>query len=269
MTPMDSHAHLDFFARQHRLDDCLDRAWKGGLKGIITLGTSPRDWAEHRRIASADDRIAFTVGLHPTEIDGGQTLKSIGDGLEAAMVGPKRPVAIGEIGLDYHRPQRDPNEWERQRAVFSLQMELAKRWELPVVIHCRDVSGRRDAWRDCLTILDRIKFDGQRACMHCFSYGCDEMKAWMGRGSAASFTGVITYDSADEIRRAMALEPLDRIMFETDSPFLLPAMRRRDADENEPLFVRDIIRYAAGLLHVPSADLIELADRNPRHFFGL
>lgn len=266
---MDAHAHLDFFARSNRLEGCLSRAWQGGLQGIITVGTSPADWNQHRTIAATDPRIVFTVGLHPTEIDPSMTPERIGDLLAAEMDRQDRPVAIGEIGLDYHRPERGPDEWRRQREIFSRQLELARRWDLPVVIHCRDRAGHRDAWLDCLDLIGKAHFDGPMACMHCFSYGPEEMALWLELGAVASFTGVITYDSAEAIRRALVLEPLDRIMFETDCPFLLPAGRRGEADENEPLFVLDTIRRGADLIGISADELADRSTLNTRRFFGL
>ena len=159
--------------------------------------------------AKASDKVWATVGVHPHEARHG-----IG-GIEN-MLGSDRVVAVGECGLDYHYNHSPPAD---QRAVFAAQIEMAHRRRMPLVIHTRE------AWEDTFAILDECGVPGHTV-FHCFTGGADEARAALDRGAYLSFSGIVSFPSADDVRDAAELCPLDRLLVETDSPYLAPVPLR-------------------------------------------
>lgn len=270
---MDCHAHLTRFWNAAELHLILKRAWRHGLRQILAVSVNLEDAVPLRQLAANQcGKIHYTVGIHPTEL-GDFPLHDLFSALFslAKPTGPA-PVAIGEIGLDYHHlPPNDASVRRRQWEFFASQLDVARRLELPVVLHCRDSDNERYAWNDCNAILREVNFPFSRAAMHCFSYGANEMRQWNGAGAVASFTGTLTFEKADSIREAFQAQPLDRVMFETDCPFLMPDPRRKKAEilKNEPIFVLDTIAFAAKLVGMDPRALAQKALENGCRFFGI
>lgn len=273
---MDSHAHLSFYQNEER-EKILDRAWSSGLEAILTVSTQPQDWATNCEIASRNSaKIFWTIGLHPTEIskfrrqldvDGESLRERLLEQLDRFFDLGVPPVAVGEIGLDYHQQQVDRDE---QKVVFREQLLWAQRRQLPVVIHCRDAQNEREAWTDCLQLLSDVNFDGENVLMHCFSYGPTELRAWNQIGARASFTALLTYPNADYIRGAFLDQPLEKTMFETDCPFLLPESKKGDRRlKNEPAFIWETMRLAAELTSRPLKEIAQLSLNAGKQFFRL
>lgn len=265
---IDTHTHLESFARQGSLTEVLARARAAGVDALITIGTGTDDWALYRGLAeehAATGLVRFTVGLHPCSVDGGweAQVREIEAFWSAAGAG--RPVALGECGLDrFHLPKDEARAAEIfawQRAAFAAQLEIARRLGCPVVVHSRG------AFPDCVAMIDASGVAWDRVVFHCFTEGEAEMRELMRRGGVGSFTGILTYKSADLVRAAAKAQGLSRFMLETDAPYLTPMPHRGKA--NEPAFVRHTAEYAAGLFGVSSDELGRISAENARRFFAL
>jgi TatD DNase family protein len=263
---IDTHTHLESFARAGTLDAVLMRASEAGVEAMISIGTSPEDWALYRELAGRNPSfVHYTVGLHPCSVDGRWAeavgeIESFGDSMGS------HPVALGEIGLDrFHLPKETP-EAEKvfawQRAAFAAQLVLAKRLGCPVVIHSRG------AFRECVEVIDASGIDWGRVVFHCFTEGVAEMNELTSRGGFGSFTGIITYKNADAIRAAAKAQGLARLMIETDAPYLTPMPHR--GKPNEPAFLRHTAEFAAMEVFGVSLDeLAAITTANARRFFGI
>lgn len=260
----DSHTHLETFARKGELDAVLERAEQAGVERMVTIGTSPGDWPLYRSLAEKyAERVAFAAGLHPCDVDADweasvETLRRfLGEGI--------RPVAVGETGLDrFHLPgeeERAAELFERQRAAFRAQIAIAAEETLPLVVHSRG------AFHECLEAIDASGFDWSRVVFHCFSDGVEEVRALNRRGGWASFTGILTYKSAANIREALGEQGAERLMLETDAPYLAPAPHR--GKRNEPAYVVHTGREAARVLGMDAGELAAVTTANALRFFGL
>jgi TatD DNase family protein len=272
VSPMliDTHTHLDSFQRAGDLDGALSRARATGVATMIAVGTGPGDWGLYRDIAGAKrDAVRFTVGLHPCSVDGGweESVGRIaaywqrGPGSESAAL----PVALGECGLDRFHLPGDSAEAERimawQKSAFSAQLGIARTLGCPLVVHSRG------AFAECVSMIDASGVDWTRVVFHCFVEGPAEISELARRGGRGSFTGILTYKNAENVRAAARTQGLGRCMLETDAPFLAPVPHR--GKSNEPAFVRHVAEFAAGLFGIPYDDLAAATTANSRAFFGL
>lgn len=263
---IDTHAHLDSFARRGELPAILLRAQAAGLEAMVTIGTDTDDWSLYRDLARGQPGLLhYTAGLHPCSVTGdwsGRVAQL--EAFWSAGAGPV-PVALGEIGLDRFHLPKDPAEagqifgW--QRAAFAAGLELAKRLGCPVVVHSRG------AFQECVEIIDASGVDWSRVVFHCFTEGVAEMAELTKRGGFGSFTGIITYKTAENVRAAALAQGLDRLMIETDAPYLTPIPHR--GKSNEPAFVRHTAEYCAKLFGVSYEKLAEVTTANAKSFFGI
>lgn len=282
VTLIDTHTHLDSFARRGELPAILERAEAAGLGAVVTIGTDTDDWGLYRDLAREHpDRVHYTVGLHPCSV-GADWAGRVAQ-LEAFWQGGARPldgqlddktrpeaafhpVALGETGLDrFHLPKDNPAEAERllgwQKAAFAEQLALAKRLGCPVVVHSRG------AFAECVAMIDAAGVDWSRVVFHCFTEGPAEMAELTRRGGHGSFTGVITYKNAEAVRAAALAQGLDRLMIETDAPYLTPMPHR--GKPNEPAYLRHTAEFCAGVFGVSLERLAEATTANARRFFGI
>jgi len=240
----DSHAHLtdDRFAADR--DEVIARARAAGLTRLVTVASKLGDGDPCADLAAAHDFIWFAVGVHPHEAKHW--------GLEAARDierAARRPkcLAIGEIGLDYHYNHSPPQE---QRAAFREQVALARALSLPIVIHTRA------AWDDTFAILRDENAAALGGAFHCFSGGPEEAHKALQTGFLLSFAGPLTFKTATALREAAALVPRERLLVETDAPYLTPHPRR--GERNEPAYVRLVTERLAEV-HGTSPDSIGAA----------
>ncbi len=212
----DNHCHLE----PDTLTEVVAQAAAAGVERMIDVGTDAATSIAAVAKAAACDQVWATVGVHPHEARHGI------DGIEG-LLGSDRVVAVGECGLDYHYNHSPPDE---QRAVFAAQIEMAHRHRMPMVIHTRE------AWDDTFAILDECGVP-DHTVFHCFTGGADEARAALDQGAYLSFSGIVSFPSADDVRAAAELCPLDRMLVETDSPYLAPVPRRGkpNAPANLPL----------------------------------
>jgi len=264
MDLIDSHCHLEKFHQRGELEGVLQRAGEAGVRRLITVGTSLEDWALYRDLARKHpQRIYWTAGLHPCHVDEGW--RDQVTALSTYFTDEPAPVALGEIGLDYFHLPKYPDEAaelkKHQANAFRAQLELAYQFDAPVIIHSRN------AFDDCLAMLEAQDFPGERVAFHCFAEGPEEMARLNTFGGRGSFTGIVTYKSAENVREAVARQGLKRIMVETDAPYLAPAPHR--GKECEPAFVRHTAEKCAEILGVPPEDFAAQSSRNAEEFFRL
>lgn len=265
---IDTHCHLAEFARRGDLSAVLDRATAAGVTRVITIGTSPDDWSLYVGLAAAHPgRVDFTVGLHPCDIEEKIPWESQVAQILSFFQNPTspRPVALGEIGLDrFHLPKDSIQAaaiFAQQELAFRAQLALARELACPVVIHSRD------AFADCLRVIDESGVDWKKIVFHCFAHGPDEVRQLRARGGRASFTGIITYKNAQPVRDALAAQGLDTLMLETDAPYLAPVPHR--GQPNEPAYTAHTAATAAEILKIPLAQLASQTTANAREFYGL
>jgi len=279
---IDTHTHLESFARKGALMDVLGRAREAGVAAMITIGTSPEDWVLYREIAQVNPGVVyFTVGLHPCSVDR-EWEKAVGE-IERFWAGAQAsgrqtmetsetpplptPVALGECGLDrFHLPKNDDEAAARifawQQAAFAAQLEIAKRQACPVAVHSRG------AFRECVEMIDASGVDWNRVVFHCFTEGVAEIAELAERGGFGSFTGVITYKNADAVRAAAKAQGFERLMIETDAPYLTPMPHR--GKPNEPALIRHTAEFCAReLFGVSDERFAEVTTANARKFFAI
>jgi TatD DNase family protein len=266
MQLIDTHTHLDGFAARGELPAVLARAAEAGVEQMIAIGTAADDWGVYRELAREyGHQVKYSVGLHPCSVDANWA-EAVGQ-MEDFWVGSgPKPVALGECGLDrFHLPKGDSAKaaeilgW--QRAAFRVQLDLARRLGCPLVVHSRG------AFQECVELIDGSGVAWERVIFHCFTEGAAEMAELTKRGGFGSFTGVLTYKSAENVRAAARAQGLQRFMLETDAPFLTPMPHR--GKPNEPALMRHTAEYAAGIFGVELEEIAAVSTRNARAFFGL
>ena len=262
---IDTHAHLDRFHRRGDLAAVLERARAAGVVQIVTVGTEPADWALYRELVpTLGGTVAYTAGLHPTSVD--ENWESAVALLPQYFEGEAAAVGLGEFGLDrFHLPKDDPAEAERlfarQLAAFRAQLDLAKRVRVPLVVHARG------AFAETVAEIDASGVEWSRVVFHCFSEGETEMRALNARGGRGSFTGVLTYKNAANVRAALREQGLPRLLLETDAPYLPPEPHR--GKTNEPALVALTAARAAQELGVSLETLSAATTAQARALFGL
>ena len=261
---LDSHCHLQesFSEGTGELAARLERAAVAGVTGLICVGTGAADSRAAIALARArtSDACAIwaTVGLHPHDAkDGTEEIAALcaahapGDGAPGSVVG------IGECGLDYHY---DHSPRADQRQAFAEQIALAHAHRLTLVVHTRD------AWEDTEAILASEGVP-ERTVIHCFSGGPEEADRMLALGCFLSFSGIVTFKSARDVREAAMRCPADRLLVETDAPFLAPVPHR--GRPNEPAYVALVGAAVAALRGVEGAELAATASANTAAAFGL
>jgi TatD DNase family protein len=251
----DSHCHLDDAQFDPDRDAVIERARAAGVETLLAVGTGkgPPDLEAGIRLAGAYPGMYATVGVHPH--DAGKAVPQTFERLRELLSHPK-VLAIGEIGLDYHY---DFSPRETQREVFARQLAMARDAAKPVIVHTRE------AWDDTMRLLKEA--GAARGILHCFSGGPEEAEQALGLGFHISFAGVVTFPKALRLQAAARMVPLDRLLVETDAPYLAPVPKR--GKRNEPAFVVETARKLAELRGVTLAEIASATTENFRRLFGL
>lgn len=261
---IDSHAHLEMPQFDPDRAQMLARAREAGVESILAIGsgTGPGSLDCAIRLAEEHEGLHATIGIHPHEAK----LATESDFTELkSLAKHSKVIAWGEVGLDYFY---DHSSREVQRAVFVRQMRMAREAKLPIVIHCRPSQNSDDAWQDCLDLL-RYHWApaGLGGILHCFTGELPHARAALDMGFLVSFAGNVSFPKAVNIRQAAAELPLDRILIETDSPFLAPVPHR--GKRNEPAFVAEVARHVAELRGISTEEAARATAENFRRFFRL
>ncbi len=253
MTVIDSHCHLDDRQFSADRDETIARARAAGVEAMLAIGSGdgPPDLEAAIRMADAYPFIRATIGVHPH--DASKATPETFERLRTLASHPK-VCALGEIGLDYHY---DLSPRPVQREVFSAQLAIARAASLPVVIHTRE------AWDDTLAIL-RSEWSGA-GVLHCFTGGPEQARQALDLGFHLAFGGVITFPKAEPTRESARLTPLDRLLVETDCPYLAPVPYR--GKRNEPAFLLDTVKYLATIRNAPLEEICAATTRNFRAIF--
>jgi TatD DNase family protein len=259
---IDSHAHLE--GRQFASDraEVIARARDAGVSHIVAIGNGdgPANFDCGIRLAEEYDFVYATIGIHPHEA---RLADQAAFDRMAQLARHPKIIAWGEIGLDYfydHSPR------ELQREVFSKQMELAAAVKLPIVIHCRPSDGSDDAWDDCLGMIDdQWAPTGLGGILHCFTGNRTQARRALDMAFMISFAGNVTFPKAQQIRDAALEVPLDRMLIETDSPYLAPVPHR--GKRNEPAFVLETARQLGDLRGLSRDQIGDQTSRNFYNFF--
>ena len=246
----DSHAHLDDAKYDNDRDDVIRELYQGGVSLVINIGSDMENSRKSVALANQYDFIYATVGVHPYYTVDDNDLAEL-----EQLAQNKKVVAIGEIGLDYHG---DYLPKDVQKATFRAQSELAKRLDMPIVVH------DRDAHDDCIEMVRDI---GSRGIFHCFSGDADMARKIVDMGFYVSFAGNVTYKKAQNLVEAAAVVPMDRLLIETDSPYLAPTGHR--GKRNTPLYVELIARHIAQIKGVTFEEIAEATMANAKEVFGI
>jgi TatD DNase family protein len=261
---VDSHAHLEGKKFDADREQVIARARQIGVEAIMAIGNGdgPGTLDCGIRLAEEHDFIYATVGIHPHEAE---QAKDSDYAEMSQLASHPKVIAWGEIGLDYfydHSPR------EIQKQVFLKQMELAKAAKLPIIIHCRPSDNSENAWDDCLGMIDQhFAPSGLAGILHCFTGTWPHARRALDMGFMISFAGNVTFPKAQQIRDAARQVPLDRMLIETDSPYLAPIPHR--GQRNEPAFVKETARQIAELRQASPEDIGVQTSQNFYRFFNL
>jgi TatD DNase family protein len=254
---VDSHFHTMVMQEKGLpATDILSRCFADGLAYGLDIGISPDDFDERAAVLAGFERVYLSVGLHPHNA-GSVTFAAAEETLRRRLRHEK-VVALGEIGLDWYRNHGSPHE---QRELFLSQIALANEVGLPVIVHNRDAAA------DILAVFEAHP-PARESVMHCFSAGPGEARRFLDLGFTLSFGGNVTYKRSDDIREAARLTPADRILLETDAPFLAPQVVR--GRPNHPGFIGYTCEFLAELRGESAGDLARTTARTfERIFLGL
>lgn len=250
---VDSHCHLDFPDFDAERPGVLARARAAGVGTMLTIGTKLSEFDRVRAIAEGDPDIWCSVGIHPNEA---ATEADVDAATLAALAAHPRVVGIGECGLDYHY---DDTPRQRQMEVFRVHADAARRTGLPLIVHARDCDD------DMIRVLAEESHGGAlRGVLHCFSSGRQLAEEAVKLGFYVSFSGILTFKSAGDLREIARDLPLERLLVETDAPYLAPIPHR--GRRNEPAFVG---HTAAKLAEVRGIPVVEVEAATTENFFRL
>ena len=265
---IDTHCHLTYDGLHERLDEVLAAAEAAGVDRMITVGTTPEDAQRASAIAQQHANLFFAVGLHPHYALHWPDHEVVAQSIRGLAQHPKC-VAIGEMGLDRHYPEPPI---EDQKRAFEMQLQVIREMDDPhpksdgnkraIIIHNRESTD------ETLAIIRASGLPGNRFVFHCFTGSDKELTKILNIGAMVSFTGIVTFKNAAHLADCAKRMPADRIMIETDSPYLAPEPYRK-VRPNEPRYVADVARFLAKVRSENEASFIEQVDANAVMFFGL
>ncbi|MCB1186653.1 TatD family hydrolase [bacterium] len=252
---IDTHCHLYFDSFDEDREQVIARMAEASIAAAVVIGIDPDTWQQARGLAEAHPNLYYSIGLHPTsELPAGFSAHEVfGPWFDSG----NPPIAVGECGIDLHW---DTNTLEAQQPVFRTQLEFARERDLPVIIHTRDANA------ETLELLQAVP--GTRGILHCFN-GSPELMAWALAQPQwyISFAGNVSFKKATELHDAARAIPAERLLVETDAPFIAPqAMRGK---RNEPAYVRHTFEALAALRNEPIEELEQILLENSRRIFGV
>ena len=256
----DSHCHLADEAFQSDREAVVRRAREAGLHGALCIvdAGEPRELQVARELAAAWPAVRFAVGIHPHQAVAYDTrVSEIVPMVEQALAELPRASAVGEIGLDYHY---DFSPRPVQQEVLRVQLAIARDRRLPIVVHARLSE------RDVLAVVDEVGRGAVGGVFHCYTGGVDLARRVVDAGFHLGFGGIVTFPRAHDVREVARQVPLDRVLIETDCPYLAPVPHR--GKRNEPAWVTYVAETLATIHGVSVLELVEMTSRNFERLFG-
>ena len=250
---VDTHTHLNHPRLLRRLEQVLARAREAGVGGMLVVGYDVPSSETAVRLAEAHPHLWAAVGVHPHDAVGADA-RAMGRLRELAQ--SRKVVAVGETGLDFYR---DLSPREAQVEAFRRHLALAGELQRPVVVHCRD------AQEEVLSILQQ--YHGLPCIWHCFDGSREQAEAALALGALLGFTGIVTYRGSEKLRQVAAAVPADRLLLETDSPYLAPEPRRKG--DNEPANLPLVAASVAEVRGTDPGEMMRQVTQNARRVFGL
>ena len=257
MQLVDTHVHINFDSFQHDLED-VAAAWREAqVVHVVHSCVEPSEFAGIQAIADRFQEVSFAVGLHPLDMD--KWTPDTADQIRQLALSDRRVVAIGETGLDFFKAEDRACQME----AFKAQLTIAYDLGLPVIIHCRNAAKQlkevlADFWQNCGSV---------RGVMHCWGGTREETQWFLDLGFYISFSGIVTFKNAKQVQESAKQVPSDRLLVETDCPFLAPVPKR--GKRNEPAYVLNVTKYLAQLRQVSLETLADQTTANACRLFGI
>jgi len=259
MELIDTHCHLTFEPLADDVEEVLERSRSAGVTAWITVGTDAQQNRKAVELADRFEHMYAAVGIHPHDAKDvtGQTIAELEE-----LARSEKVVALGETGLDYHY---NFSQHAEQRRAFAAQLEIARKLNLPVIVHCRE------AFDETMDILERsIRLEGRLkgVVFHCFSGSAEQARVVLDYGFYISLTGVVTFKNAAKAQQVARSVPTDRLMLETDCPYMSPEPMRKQKI-NEPALMIHTARFLAELKEMSPSDFAQAVTATSKTFFGL
>lgn len=251
----DSHAHYDDRAFDNDREEILECLPKAGIDGVVNAGASRESVKRSMELAKRFPHVYAAVGIHPEHA---AQMEEADEDWMAGLLSHPKAVAVGEIGLDYYwnEPER-----EIQKECFIRQLHLARRTDKPVVVHSRDAA------KDTLDIMRAEYGAGNPAYIHCFSYSKETARAFLEMGCMIGIGGVVTFKNARKVKEAVSYLPMDRLLLETDCPYLAPVPHR--GERNDSRYLTLVAERIAEIKGISPKEVEEITGRNARSFFRI
>jgi len=257
MQLIDTHVHINFDSFDGERELLRDRWQQAGVAHLVHSCCEPDEFPGLCELAARFPEVSLAVGLHPLEAQRWEPV--LGERIRAAAASEPRVVAIGETGLDFYKADNP----EQQRAACWAQLEIARDLDKAVIVHCRDAAAAtRDLFRRFWREVGPV-----RGVMHCWGGTLEETRWFLDLGLYISFSGIVTFKSARQVRESARLVPADRLLVETDCPFLAPVPKR--GKRNEPSYVRHVAAAVAVLRDTDLETLAAQTTANACHLFRL
>ena len=255
---IDTHVHLDDERYKDDLNEVLNKARDGGVERFIIPGADPKNLKRAVEIAENNSDVYFAVGVHPYDMD------SFEESYLEKFINHKKCVAVGECGLDYFRLEGSDEEKEkeksRQKEVFITQIELAKKYKKPLIVHIRDAS------RDSKEILLKYNAKEVGGVLHCYNAD-EELLSLANDGFYFGIGGVVTFKNAKKLLHVLPKIPLDKILIETDAPYLTPTPHR--GERNEPIYTIFIMKKISEFLEISEENIKKITTKNALLLFNI
>lgn len=259
MQLIDSHAHLDFSDFEADLDLVIARAGEAGVFKIVNIGADLARSKKAIDIAEKYEQIWATVGIHPEDCDIDPSVA--GEEIRKLTNSSKKVIAIGECGLDYFY---DETKKTKQKELFKTQIKIAKELKLPIVIHIRN-GGDDTAVSDVYQILKENQI--QKGVIHCFTLEKIWAEKFLGLGLHLGFTGIVTYKNAELVQESAKIVPVEKILIETDCPYLSPQKYR--GQRNEPSYVVEVAKKISEIKNLSLDKVAEQTTKNAEKLFNI
>ncbi len=258
MRLVDTHVHINFDSFDVDRDEVADAWRQAGVARLVHSCVEPGEFKKIQAIAQRYPEVSMAVGLHPLDMD--KWTKDTAEEIAALAASEPKVVAIGEMGLDFFKADNK----EVQKEAFIAQLKIAQSLGLPVIIHCRDAA------EEMATLLGTFfaQQGSVAGVMHCWTGNPEETQRFLDLGFFISFSGIVTFKSATQVKASAQMVPSDRILVETDCPFLSPVPKRKEK-RNQPAFVRYVAEHVAELRDVPLSTLAMQTTQNAQKLFRL